>query len=344
MLTQLQERLQRSDLIIVSDRAGISYDNINDYRRSGAHYLGPLQINAAAHRAQLQAPAPEAFAPLEYRSMNAPQDAYGYVPMVLALQPKNKRAPAVAVNALLLRSARKARQEGARRARMLERCEQRLRQIGGYLNARQYAKPEYARRQLDKALPAALVGLVGYELTGPPGGLVLSVWREEAAVAEAARGDGRYFLVYDLPATYSPDEIFALYRRQAIIEARFRNFNSELSVHPLWLQSDRRIQALLLVFVLALIVYTLLELSAERAGLASAHYHKLTARQMIFQFGTVRLLEASLNHGPPQFELTLTAEQADLIRQLHLPPPTSYLVRQPRQQPGQEGRVHMRGK
>jgi transposase len=327
MLADLQQRLQRSDLIVVSDRAGISYDNIRDYRRAKAHFLGPLQINAPEHREQLAAPEAQAFRPLSYHSRNAPHDGYSYVPTVLRLKPQKKHSPPLAVAALLIYSQRKALQEAQHRQRQLQRCGQRLQTIAGHLNKRRYAQYDYAQNQVRKAIPPALTGLVGYQLSGPPGQLVLHFWTDQQALAQAARCDGRYFLVYDLPPDRTPDDIFTLYRRHTVIEARFRNFHSDLSVHPLWLHKDRRIQALLLVFVLALIVYTLLELCSERAQLQSPHYHKLTARQLIFQFGRVRLKEVTVAGQAPQFELVLSDHQRYLVSQLRLPDPTRYLTR-----------------
>jgi transposase len=324
MLQDLQQRLPHSDLIIVSDRAGISYDNILAYRRNRAHFLGPLQVTDPDHAAQLAAVPLEAFSPLSYRSMSQPDDAYFSYATTLQLKPE-KRAVPLAVAALFVYSARKRRQDAQQREKKVERAWQRLEQIGSYLNKQRYARADYAREQLAKAVPRAVQTIVCYELSGSNGALSLRFWRDQEAEAQVAAGEGRYILVHGLAQTLTSDDIFTLYRRQGVIEARFRNFNSDLTVHPIWLQDDRRIQALLLVFILALIVYTLLELCAERAGLGTEHYHKMTTRAMIWTFGGVRLKQVRVAREPPQYELVMSADQEYILGQLGLPNPTVYL-------------------
>ena len=324
LLRDLQARLPGSDLIIVSDRAGISYDNIEDYRRAQAHFLGPLQISDAAHREQLGGVAPEQFEPLRYRSMNQPDDAYAGYPTRLELQPQGRRAP-LATAALFVHSDRLQRQQTEQRARRLQRAAQRLGEIQGMLNTRRYARADYAAGQLAKAVPAGLQGLVGYELSGADGALQLRFWTDLEALRAAARSDGRYILVHDLPDDPTPDEVFELYRRQGVIEQRHRNFHSDLSVHPLWLQDDRRIEALLLLFVLALMVYTILELCSVRAGLSTERYHKMTARELLWVFGIARVKQLLVNGKVAQQEFLLSPDQEYVLGQLGFPDPSKYL-------------------
>ena len=326
LLRDLQQRLPRSDLLIVSDRAGLSYDNIAAYRRAGARFVAPLQLSPA-QRAALGAVPASAFTPLDYASRRAPQDHYRYYATTLELQAKHCRTPQT-VAALFVHHTGKARHDAAQRAKQRERVLGRLAQIQGHLNHRRYARADYARAQLERAVPAALQPIVRYELSGPDGQLQLRWWVDEDQQAQAAATDGRYVLVYDVPDA-TPEEVFLLYKRQALIEARFRNFHSELSVHPIWLQRDTRIQALLLVVVLALIVYTLLELCAERRGLEGPHYPKMTARALLFAFGPVLISQVRIRGQPPYWQLVLSAEQRRLLDRLGFPEPTDYLRDRP---------------
>ena len=324
LLRDLQQRLGRSDLIVVSDRAGISYDNVAAYRRGGAHFLGPLQVIDPEHaRILAQAPA-EAFRPLAYRSRNQPDDAYSYWETTLLLQGEGRRQP-LPVAALLIYSARKARQDAQQRQKKLERCQARLAQIKSYLNRQRYYRRDYAARQLARAVPEALQGLLHYELTGADGQLALRWWEDPAALPQAAASEGRYLLVYDLPPGHTPDDIFELYRNQGQIEARFRHFRSDLSVQPLWLHKDERILALLQIFLFALLIYALLELGSVRAGLSTQYYHKLTAREMLYRFQGVYLKHVQVWGGPVYRELILSDEQRYILSELGFPEPTSYL-------------------
>jgi len=325
MLKDLQQRLPTSDLLVISDRAGISYDNVVAYRAGHAHFLAPLQITDPAHARQLAAVPASAFQPLSYRSMNAPHESYSYYQTRLVLKPQ-KRAEPETVDALFVHSSRKQQQDAQQRAKAMTRTLERLAQIASYLNRRQYAKRAYAHKQLAKAVPAALEGIICWELRGEDKALELEVRVDEQALAQAAAADGRYILVYDLSPERTPDEIFMLYRRQGAIEQRFRNLNSDLSVQPLWLQKDARIAGLLAVYILALIVFTLLELCAERRNLDNEpYYHKMTPRMILRAFGRVYIKQIQVARLPAQRELVLTAEQQLILSRLRFPDPLQYL-------------------
>ena len=324
MLRDLKDRLPTDNLIIVSDRAGICYENIVDYRRANAHFLGPLQIINPEHRQQLADVEQEDFQPLQYRSINKPNDAYECYPTQIRMN-RRKGSDPVEVDALFIHSHRLHRDQADTRERHIQSDLRRLAEIDSYLNKNCYTKAEYATKQLQKAVREELKPIVRYELSGTDRALSLRYWVDEAARAEAGHDDGRFILVYDLPDNPTPDQVFELHRRQGVIEQRNRNLNSDLTVHPVWLQDDRRIEALLLLFVLALIVYTILELCSVRAKLDTEYYHKMTAREMFWIFGRTRLKQLLVDGKVKQQELLLTTEQTMILQQLGFPDPISYL-------------------
>jgi transposase len=123
--------------------------------------------------------------------------------------------------------------------------------------------------------------------TTPEGKFNLDWYLDEAALQTAQRGDGRYLLVTnDFSLSYP--QMLALYRKKDAVEKRFKVCKQDLKVRPLFVHSDERIQAMLLVNMIALLVYSLLERQAEQHGLC------LTARQMIERLSTlqVQLIEA----------------------------------------------------
>lgn len=323
LLADLQQRLPRSDLLVISDRAGFSYENLVAYRKAKAHFVAPLTLTPAQERALATVPQ-EAFIPLAYHSLNAPGNHYSYYPTTLWLTGRNHSQP-LPVKALYIHSTGLEARVKETRDNAITKALTRLAQIEGYLNQRRYARAQYARKQLANAGPAAAHGIVHYELLGADGELCLRFWVDEAARAHAAARDGRYVLVFDEPGA-SPEEIFGLYKQQNTIEARFRNFNSDLAVHPVWLQLDRRIRALLLVFVLALIVYTLLELRAHRVGLRGPYYPKMTTREMLFRFSHLRVQEVRIRGRPPLYQLCLSTAQQAILHALGLPDPIIYLI------------------
>jgi len=327
MLEELQKRLRRSDLIIVSDRAGISYDNIQTYRSKGAHCLGPLQA-PPDEQAELLAVPQEAFHDLQYRSPGAPDKPYRYYETTLKIT-RQKRAEPLPVRTLFIYSTLKAEQDAKERQKQVDKAIRRFEQIRGYLNqSPYYKKAKNARTQLDKAAPQPVRPFFSYTLSGEDGALSLNYQCDEAALTEAAKTDGRYILIADLPPDqYSPDDIFVLFKRQVIIEHRFRNVKSELHIHPFWLHNEPRIRALLLLYILALLVYTLIELSSERAGLTTPRYHKMTARELLLNFEVVDLIQISIKGYPTQWKLHLSDGQTRLLRSLGLPMPRCYIRR-----------------
>jgi transposase len=328
MLDAVQKFAQRSDVVVVSDRKGISYDGIGTYREVHGHFLGPLTYHSgSAVATELAALPPEKLTPLTYRSMNAPEEFDSYYQTTLQVQPPGK-SEAIPVQALFIDSARRRETAQALRQRQVDRCLQRLEKITGHLNQRRYAKRTYALEQLTKAVPPELAAIVPWELTGEDRSLRLSYHLDEAALraVSVAAGDGRYILVYDLPDEPSPHQIYELYRRQAAIEARFRTLNTDLEVHPQWLHKDERILALLLLFMLALMVFSLLELLSERAGLDTQWYHKMTARELIYRFSGIRMTRTRLRGKTIELQLVIPEEQQYILDQMGLPNPRRYLM------------------
>jgi len=125
--------------------------------------------------------------------------------------------------------------------------------------------------------------LVGVRVaTNPEGQVSLHWWIDANALQEAQRGDGRFLLVTnDFSLSYG--NMLALYRKKDIAEKRFEVCKQDLKVRPLHVHSDERIQAMLLINLIALLAYSLLERQAEQAGLC------LTARRIIEQLSTLQV-------------------------------------------------------
>jgi len=321
-LHELQQRLGRTDLIVVSDRAGVSYENIVAYRRAQARFVAPLQATPAEAALLAQAPA-EAFAPLSYQSPNQPQERYSYVALTLPFK-RQKHGQPLQVAALAIHSTQKQQADKAKRDQLLQRTLAELAKVSGYLNKARYAHREYAEAQLAKKIPPSLQPVVRWQLAGADKQLSLQYEVAEAALAQLAQADGRYLLVHNLEG--SADEIFALYKRQYLVEARFRNFNSDLRMHPMWLHKQPRIEALLLIWILALTIFVLLGVLAERAELMNPWCDKkLTARAMIELFDYAVLIEISVADHPPEYQLQLDDRQQQILAALGIHDPQKLL-------------------
>lgn len=112
--------------------------------------------------------------------------------------------------------------------------------------------------------------------------IYLEWWINVNALQTIERGEGRFLLVTN-DVSLSYPEMLAQYRKKDAVEKRFTVCKQDLKVRPLHVHSDERIQAMLLVNLIALLAYSLLERQAEQHGLC------LTARRIIDQLSTLQV-------------------------------------------------------
>ena len=119
--------------------------------------------------------------------------------------------------------------------------------------------------------------------------------------------DGRYLLVTN-DWQLGPQRMLELYRSKDALEKRFEVAKQDLRIRPLYVHSDARIRALLLVNMLALLAYSLLERQVQQAGL------HLTTRRIVEQLEGVTVIETHCHDGSVLRRLTpLSAEQDALL-------------------------------
>jgi hypothetical protein len=155
------------------------------------------------------------------------------------------------------------------------------------------------------AVLAALDVQVGVDqATGRP---TLAWWFDQAALAAEQATDGWYGLLTNLnPAQVDAAGVLARYKGQEVVERRYGAFKGPLAVAPLFVQSNRRIQALVTVICLALLVFCLVERQVRRAiapavllqDLYVGQPAKPTSRLIFEALARLRLIPAS-GHDPP---------------------------------------------
>jgi transposase len=318
-LRTLQERLGRSDLLIIGDRGVICYDLVAACEKQGARFIGPLQMTPAQREFVRRVPA-EAFRALSYQPLSGTAE-YRCHDTTLVLG-SAKPAPPLTVRALVIHSSGKAQRDADQRQDLLHRSVARLEKIASQLNRGRYKRRDYAAQQLAQATePTA--AFLHVELAGGDGELSLSWSLDEAALAQARGLDGRYVLITNTSLT--PDEVFAAYKRQHVVESSFRTFKSGLQVQPIYLANEQRIRGLVLMVILALLIYALLELVSVRRQVPSEHYHKLTARAILRQAGTLALSRVHLPGQVPRWQLRFHRRQQALWQDLGFPSPLTWL-------------------
>ena len=97
------------------------------------------------------------------------------------------------------------------------------------------------------------------KLTGEDGDLKMAVQVNQEKLAQAKAMDGRYLLGsndFDLSAR----EMLTRFKKQEVVERRIKVIKGPVHIRPMFLHKQERIESLVLVAMLALLVYTILEM------------------------------------------------------------------------------------
>jgi len=168
---------------------------------------------------------------------------------------------------------------------------ERLTEIAGYAGGRgHYRKPEYVQKMAHKALAEARGA--GQFVTVTVSDQPTLKWAiDRAGFFDYRRRLGRYRLYTNLPADeYSADDVLELYRGRHVVEHSYRQLKSQLQISPIHLHNDNRLYALVWLYVVALMVLSLLQLLARRAGLTTPRDYPLTARALLKELKAVDAL------------------------------------------------------
>jgi transposase len=157
------------------------------------------------------------------------------------------------------------------------------------------------------------------DLTGSDRRLTLSFRIDREALAQAQALDGKYLLGTNA-SHLSASEALAYFKAQDGVEKRNGDFKGPLRVRPLHLHSDRRIEGLVFITLLALLVHAILELRCRRAGL------NYTADRVLRAFAPLYATDQVFVDGSRLTQLgEMTPFQQRVLDGLHFPSPTRYL-------------------
>lgn len=284
-MQRLQATFRRTDLLVTGDRAMQSAENMLTIARAHGRYLGPLKLTDT--QKALIARIPEAaFKPLPYS--NQAGRLYRAVfrrfwfkvkePLSEAARerlrkrrrgrPPQNREVRFWVRAAVILDEAKRKRDAARRKRLIEAYETELDYCIAHLNkGRFYGDSKWVAEHLqalEKQYQAVSAG-VRYTFGQHDGQMTLSYRRDEQAMAQAARLDGKWVLVSNCPpAPGQPqhdylDWMLRTYKAHAGVERRMRNLKSDLPIRPLYVHRDDHITGLCLASLLALTVHALIE-------------------------------------------------------------------------------------
>ncbi len=303
--------------ILVSDCKMITPEAVFACHAHNLFYLGPLPKGKATEAVLRSVRAEELAAhPLSYRPRRVKADDPNFVPYQGVWRPFTfeHQGERVTDRVLVLWSAGKQRLDERKRKTALKRLLNKLTDIQKKLNTRRYKKRTYVEQRLLTIQEGnAAKGLVDIRLSGEDNALELIFRLNRQRLAEAQTLDGRYALAtnaFHLEA----GETLTLYKGQDGVEKRIRVVKGPLLVHPLFVRSDRRIEGLVFITLLALLVRAILERACRQLGLP------VTAEKLFREFVNLQAVDLRWADGSLQRRASeMTAFQSEVLNTLAWP-------------------------
>ena len=300
-MRRLQATFRRTDLLVTGDRAMQSAENMLLISRAHGRFLGPLKLTDAQKRYIASIPDREfqwlCYSEQAGRTYRAVFRHFWFkvkeecAPTARRRKRRRGRSPRYRevhfwMRATVLLDEDKRRRDAAGRERKIQEYESELDFCIAHLNkGRYYGDPKWVADHLCSLEEQykAVGDCVHYRFVQQEEQMTLTYWRDEQAIARAARLDGKWVLVSNQPLVPGQsqqaymDWMLRTYKAHAGVERRMRNLKSDLPIRPLYVHRDDHITGLCFASLLALTVYALLERDCKRstelvaADLDSAH-------------------------------------------------------------------------
>jgi transposase len=308
--------------LLVSDCKMITPEVVLACHRHHCYYLGPLQEGMAVMAALRSVSAAElADHPLAYRPQRVKATDDRFVPYRGVWRPFvfEHVGKQVTDRVLVVWSAGKERLDQEKRKTYLKRLLNGLERVQSKLNTGRYKKSAYVTQRivaLQRGNP--MHRLVDVDLHGEDGALALHFALNQERLAEARALDGRYALATN-GGHLSDTEALTLFKGQDGIEKRFRAVKGPLLVHPLFVRTDRRIEGLVFITLVALLVRAILE------RLCRQHDLSLTADRLLRGFANLQAVDVTWADGSIQRRAAqMSSLQSQVLTALGWPLPPTY--------------------
>jgi len=307
-----EEALMVGDRAMLNSRLAIVYD---EHKESGLRYLAGLEPRTNAHKALLsQVPLKEL---RDNYLLGEPGHRYWGVrrPITFTYEDeeseKKRSATHTALVVLSEATRRQWRRTRLEQLRDLVACLQE--EVEDKLNRPYWRNPETIRQRVQSRLDDSPVGdVMKVEVWGEYGEVEMRWQVDRDALRDLCRSDGRYLLVTNDP-TLSLVEMLQIYKDKDRVEKRFRVTKQDLRVRPIYLHKDERIEAMLMVNMIALLVYSLAERRCRRNGL------EITSRHLLYEFQSLHVVETRCRDGSILYRcMPLTAHQRKILQRIGL--------------------------
>jgi transposase len=297
------------EVLVVGDRAMLDDRLALLYEEKGLRYLAGLAAQKKGHRQLL-----ELTTEIELRRypLDEQRGRYGHWGRPVSLFFEHDKQTVFHRGLVVLSGPmRFARYRS--RAQQFRTLWSAFRQIQAKADAGQarYRTPQQLQARAETQCRKSKVGRLVTVEAKQEGDRIVLKWQVKVnQLRQTMQQDGRYLIATNDP-TLSPARMFELYRTKDGVEKDFRICKSQLKVSPLYLHKDERIQAMLLLNMLALLTYTIVERQARQSGLP------LTTRRIIEQLDSLTVIETHCVDGSRFYRLTPVCQaQAELIEAL----------------------------
>ena len=300
---------------MVNSRLAIAYEAL---KKDGLYYLAGLEPRTNEHKDLLAGVSPQEL----QANYLLGEDGHRYwgvkrpITFIYVYEDEegNEIEKRVTHTALIVLSEATRRQWRCTRIEQLRELSAQLQEeVKNKLNQPYWRNPETIRKRAQSRLDASPVGeLMKVEVGGEYGAVEMRWWVDRDALRERCRQDGRYLLVTDHP-TLSSVEMLQIYKDKDQVEKRFQVTKQVLLVRPIYLHKDERIEAMLLVNMIALLVYSLVERRCRRNGL------QITGRRLLYEFAPLHVIETHCWDGSVLYRcMPLTPRQQDILQRMGL--------------------------
>lgn len=319
-LSTVQENMQRlcrllkrhgwsaEEVTLIGDRANLTDELALAYDDHHLRYLAALQPKKKMHRELLLAVPERQFYAHPLTNSRGAGSFWG-IPCQVLFKHDGRQ---VTHRGLVVLSGPMCTALRRTRATQLRALRQALHQVQAKLGQPHYRTvkdvQKRAHTQLKQSPAGKLMRVAA--CVDEQGQIELRWWVDRYALWQAMQRDGRYLLVTN-DWSLSLPRMLALYRQKDGVEKRFAVSKSDLKVSPIYLHKDQRIEAMLLLNMLALLVYSLLERQVRQGGLP------MTTRRIIQKLESLDVIETRCWDGSRLHRLVpVDEEQAALLEVL----------------------------
>jgi transposase len=289
-----------NETLLIGDRANLNDELAVAYTERGLHYLAGLQAHKKVHRALLDR------YPTQQFYTHPLDEGYWGIACLVVFEHADRQ---VTHRGLVVLSGpmRTARRQA--RAKKLWALNQALWAVRAKIGKPYYRTVACVQQRANTQLKRSPAGKFMWAQVYADGeGQVQLRWGlDQYALWKADQRDGRYLLVTN-DWSLAPKQMLALYRQKDGVEKRFTVSKSDLKVSPIYLHKDERIEAMLLINMLALLAYSLLERQVRQHGL------QMTTRRIIQKLESLDVIETHCWDGSRLCRLVpIDEEQAALL-------------------------------